>query len=1012
MGSGQLSSVMRHIRKLAGMPGSRNQTDGQLLERFTVAQDEAAFETLLQRHGPMVLGVCRRLLANPHDAEDAFQATFLVLVCKAGSIAKRESAGSWLHGVAHRIALRAKVRTERQRTRTMPLADLPDEASADIPAVADRRELCAALDEELNRLPEKLRAPLVLFYLEGKSRHEAAQQLSWPEGTFQRWLARARELLHSRLVRRGLTLSAALSAAELSTSGATAAVPTVLTAATIKAAVLIAAGKGAAAGPVSAQAVALTKAALHALFLTKLKIATAFMLLVGFAGLGAGMVTQQVLAQRQSEVSTKAEMPRARSMNVAGNRLAQAEKTAPAIAPVPPDPGDKKTMSVDGRVLDMNGRPVANADVAVLGRPKDPLRTPRGDGQPGVALGQGKTDGEGHFRLTVRQTSKERFWAVTVFARKSGQALGWTEIDTDLEHAASEVRLPRERILRGRLIDLQGHAAANVKADIVRIVGPAPQRYRPLLKSDRPPGGLACLPEPVTTDAQGRFALRGLDGTLTVTIEVQDDRFARQELEIKPWDQDDRTETTFALAPARVLEGTVICADSGKPVPNARVRVQAHPEVQEYGRIYLAETRTDEQGRFQLFPHVGNTGGAARVPASILPPPPAATFTLTVYPPAGEPYLAVWKGFNWPKADVVKHRIDLSLPRGVVVRGTVTEAASSKPVAGAYVEFEPQYDNNPFYRNEIVRGQKSTSGPDGKFQLTVLPGPGHLLINGPSLDYVHIETTVKELYGGGVGPNRRNYPDALVTLILKPDADTHEVAVGLRRGVTLSGCLVGPDGKAVERAVMLCHSYIPHGFDFTQNSGKEVRDGQFELPGCDPLKKVEVYFLDPKNQLGAKVEISPGQISRAPITVQLQRCGSAKARFVREDGKPVADLWPVTELVLSPGEPMPQTFSAMHDKGPIADGVFLANVDPERHNGPKLRTDSDWRVTLLNLIPGARHWIDGDGFRGKFHAEFTVNAGEMLDLGEIKVLGAPPPKDSMPPRPPPATLKPSKQGKP
>src|SRR5690349_2152081 len=124
MGSGQLSSVVRHIRKLAGGRAAGALTDGQLLERFLHGQDETAFETILQRHGPMVLGVCRRVLGNTHDAEDAFQATFLVLVCKASAIAKRDSAASWLYGVAQRIALRARARAERQRTHAKPLHDL------------------------------------------------------------------------------------------------------------------------------------------------------------------------------------------------------------------------------------------------------------------------------------------------------------------------------------------------------------------------------------------------------------------------------------------------------------------------------------------------------------------------------------------------------------------------------------------------------------------------------------------------------------------------------------------------------------------------------------------------------------------------------------------------------------------------------------------------------------------------------------------------------------------------
>src|SRR5437899_565537 len=171
MAHAQLSLVLRHIRKLAG---AGNATDRQLLHRFATRHEEAAFEMLVERHGPAILGVCRRVLRHEHDAEDVFQATFLTLARKASSIRKPESLGCWLYGVASRLAF--KVKTKRK---TVSLVREPVEPSAS-------QELCAALDEELTRLAWRYQAPIVLCYLEGKSRDEAAQQLGWLPGTLKR----------------------------------------------------------------------------------------------------------------------------------------------------------------------------------------------------------------------------------------------------------------------------------------------------------------------------------------------------------------------------------------------------------------------------------------------------------------------------------------------------------------------------------------------------------------------------------------------------------------------------------------------------------------------------------------------------------------------------------------------------------------------------------------------------------------------------------------------------------
>jgi RNA polymerase sigma factor (sigma-70 family) len=235
MASGSLSQVIR--RTLFRVQGDGT-SDGELLERFVGRRDGAAFEELVRRHGPMVLRVCRRVLPRLADAEDAFQATFIVLARKAGSIVKRASLASWLHGVAHRVALQAREREQRhQDTRAPELTETVADGCQREPATEVAwRDLRPVLDEEVGRLPEKYRAPLVLCYLEGRTTDETAAQLGWPRGTVASYLSRARDLLRERLARRGLTLSGATLAALLSQEAVSAAVPAPLAASALPAA--------------------------------------------------------------------------------------------------------------------------------------------------------------------------------------------------------------------------------------------------------------------------------------------------------------------------------------------------------------------------------------------------------------------------------------------------------------------------------------------------------------------------------------------------------------------------------------------------------------------------------------------------------------------------------------------------------------------------------------------------------------------------------------------------------
>jgi RNA polymerase sigma factor (sigma-70 family) len=302
MPSRALNAVVEYIRKTAGRGPAAEMTDGQLLERFVADRDENAFGALIQRHGPLVLTVCRRVLNNTHDVEDAFQATFLVLVRKAGSIAKRESVSSWLHGVARRTAVRAKMEAAR---RDVLKRQVQKTAAPDCMQEAILQDLRLILDEEVQRLPERYRLPFVLCYMQGKTNQEAAVLLGCPKGTILSRLSRARERLRGRLVRRGLGLSAGLIATMLSQSAASAALPTSLAGSTIKAAITFAGGT-AAAGMISAKAAALAKGVLKTMIMTQLKMAASVVLTAAL--LGGGLLSYQTFA-RDLDDSRKTDKP-------------------------------------------------------------------------------------------------------------------------------------------------------------------------------------------------------------------------------------------------------------------------------------------------------------------------------------------------------------------------------------------------------------------------------------------------------------------------------------------------------------------------------------------------------------------------------------------------------------------------------------------------------------------------------------------------------------------------------
>jgi RNA polymerase sigma factor (sigma-70 family) len=286
MATGSLHPLLHYLRRLSGGPsGDSDLDDAQLLRRFLAHRDEIAFTTIVQRYGAMVWSLCVRRLGETPEAEDAFQATFLVLVRKAPSLHGPQLLGPWLYGVAYRTALKVRGRRARLAAREATLMEQP---SAEQPEQV-WRDLRPVIDEEVNRLPEKYRQAVLLCYLQGLSSEEAAQRLGCAQGTIFSRLSRARDLLRQRLSRRGLGVSAGALAAVLTTNAAAkTAPPSALIETTIRMSLSFAAGT--AGQTLSAPLAALVEGVLRSMFLSKVKLVVVVLLALGIVGSGAGFV--------------------------------------------------------------------------------------------------------------------------------------------------------------------------------------------------------------------------------------------------------------------------------------------------------------------------------------------------------------------------------------------------------------------------------------------------------------------------------------------------------------------------------------------------------------------------------------------------------------------------------------------------------------------------------------------------------------------------------------------------
>jgi RNA polymerase sigma factor (sigma-70 family) len=941
-----LVPVLRHLRRLAAAEAVQELSDRQLLQRFVAGRDEAAFAALVQRHARLVWAACRHVLRHDQDAEDALQATFLVLARRAGTIRKADALAAWLHGVAVRTALMARRSAAIRRGHERQAAGAaPVDADREIAA----RELQAILDEEVQRLPEKYRAPFVLCCLEGRSRAEAARELGCKEATVWSRLAQARRRLRRRLTRRGVALSAVLCLTALAADATEAAVPATLVGAAVGAA-LSGANRGAATAP----AAALANGVLRTMSAGKGKFATVLLVAAGL--LLAGVVT---LAQLPGQQAPKSDPPPA----------------AGAGEPAGPGPRQDEglTLVLTGRVEDAEGKPVAGGPVALLATP---FYGTDGRSQDQRMLALTQADEQGHFRI-ARPAPAQDFSALEVLAGARDHGISRQGLaDPYALRRDLAIKLPRppaRKLVHGRVVDVQGLPVSGVT---VSVGSGYPAEFVERLGD---------WPQPVVTDEQGRFRLRGVSRETEVTLAFRHERYAGQDEKVPR----DAEEVSCTLPAARVIEGRVLYGDTGKPVADALLGSTAAPAgALELGRGFVTRpggefaecvpvrstgVRTDAQGRFRLVQ--------------------CADFV--VYPPAGEPYLAASQGVNFPAA-VVRREVEVKLERGVLVRGTVRDAGSGRPVAGALLGYLQSALKNPSYRPEdqdtgylAVEGSglRHRSAADGSFQLAVPPGKGYLLARGPTAGYLHVETTLWGLGQTVMNPAYRRYPDAVVALDTKPGADPQELTVELRRGITVRGRLLDPDGRPVSRARLVCRWYLPVEYCHFYQHGLEVREGRFELPGCDPETPQPAFVYDEDTTSGATVLMGGRQMSDGPVTVGLEPCGSAQARFLDGQGQPIPGYRPYLELVpplLGPAKKQPVP---SHPHLAMLNNRLEGFLPWGKHYAQgglaTEATDATGKITLPALVPGATYRISSRHDWSVTVKTFTAEAGKTLDLGDL-----------------------------
>jgi RNA polymerase sigma factor (sigma-70 family) len=936
---------------------SSSATDRELLARFAQAGDETAFEVLLRRHAALVLGVCRRVLGNDADAEDACQATFLILARKAATTAWQDSVAGWLHRTAHRLACQARLAASRrarheQQARTRPSANPLEQLTA--------QELLGILDEELLRLPERYRAPLVLCYLQGATRDEAAAQLGCPPTTVKSWLARGREKLHRAVQRRGLTLAGVLGATVLASGSRTVAAEAVRR--SVRAAVAVAAGRSLS-GLVSTNVTQLVDGGLKVMALSKSRAILALLLLCG-AFTAVAFSWSSAGAQDRPAGST-----------------ADSKKPAEAKQDTKPAAG-KRTWQ--GRVLSPEGKPVPGAKVLFVRQGYDG----RGARQDTVAA-QCQTGPDGRFQLAVgseRDNQPEPDQGL-LLAVAAGYGPGWVKVDRAEEVRDTTVKLVKDDVpLQGRVIDLDGKPIAGVSVRVLDLwftpaedLGPWVKHMRteksfssgkdPRVALDATRAGLGQVAH---TDRDGRFRLAGFGRERLLrlrfsgpTIEIRSAWAMTRTVEafVVPFRKGDpRSEMatvhgavfTHAAAPTRPVVGTVTDRETGKPL--AGITVLARPFNFRRGPDNSLVTKTDSEGRYRLVGLPRNAGQ-----------------TIQAAPDPESGYLP--SGMRTPQmVNLDPARLDFKLTRGIVIRGRVTNKATGQPLQ-VQVEYFV-FDDNPYLKKmpnfRLVGRQEPRTRPDGSFTLLGMPGRGIVTATVPrQRGFVGrgpgflVGVGAEKINGAGKRGDFITWPyivdppthNTLVGLDLAPDTREVTCNLTLDPGKTLTGTVVDPDGKPISGVT------LQGIWGYPSAPQRPLATPRFTLPAVDPDRPQPFFFLHRDRKLGVMVMLKGDKTEG--ITVKLQPMGVITGRLLDPDSVPVAE-----------GALMGTFESGQFGVKEGWSGFFWASVEKEGR----------FRASVIPGVQvGAYFSTRANRIGARVFEKLTVKPGQVHDVGDIKV---------------------------
>jgi RNA polymerase sigma factor (sigma-70 family) len=1007
MAKKSLTGCLEHICRLAAVQTARELSDHELVGQFVAQKDEAAFALLVERHGPMILGACRRVLGSAHDAEDACQASFLILARKAATIRKTTSLASWLHRVASRVAAHMRrecVRRCKRERRNQGLA------VRDPAAEVSWREVQAVLDEELERLPERLRAPLTLCYLDSRTRDEAAGQLGLSVACLHGRLERGRKALCERLARRGVTLSAALLATAMGEGVSRASLFPGMVLHTAKAAVLIHCGRVLDTGLVSTKVVSLAQGVATNMFRTKLKLGVSVVLCAGLLATALGGSLAAVGAgQAKSPPTAEPPQPAAD----------KAQKSPTSAAQPTPRPTQQQRLS--GHVLDPNGKPVAGAKVHLL-QWANPFGPPQDKAPPKVWA---ETDKQGRFSFTAPPYQGELFVTAAGFApgwETTGRVSSAVEVGKAQEVPAAQddlvVRLAHDDVpVNGRLLDLQGEPVAGATVRVFalkaspdgnldkwiaavkkRTIGQdVPEREN---LSSYFVDELAHFFPPITTDKEGRFQIKGLgrERIVEFTVEgsaietkvlhvvtkpglgVADIRIPEngiifaaggvKELAYKPFYPPSFTHTAD---PCRVVTGVVRDKATGKPIAGAVVRGDQPVRY----LLYFNRTTTDKEGRYRL---TGLPATLGARPASFVAGP-----AVVALPPDGQPYLAVSRPLPADR-EAKEAKFDFDLAPGVWLEGQVKDRTTRRGVFAwlgyfAFTEWRledrrimPAGDGERTYVDPFWR---SATDQEGKFPILVAADRGMLGAVPQGEQSNHYRTGVgadkikdltegaKEQPGaGGVFPSpfagtSVDSFDALVEVKPAKGATSVRCDVELDPGRTVTVQVRGPDGKPLDG--VRAHGQLARD---DHQWGQRVLPAEFVVHGLAPEKGRTLLLDHPGKNLTARLELKGDE--RGQVVVTLQPAAAIVGRLVDDGGRPIAHAEVTTHPRLT---------------GEDRFGLHT-------HSRPPSRTDAEGKFRIDGLVAEQSYqgfYRPRQVYLNRIFEDLSLKCGEVKGLGDVTV---------------------------